>query len=171
MMKDDVRFSIAILLLLVALGATISRTQIIWPEPPEEVAFQSYHRRYVTARGEEDGWALRQDTDLGPCGWFTQHHLANGKVALETCHGLYVTARESCNTRQACMLGQESRLGECGQFDLYELGENRVALKTCAGAGNFLTAADGGWPPPSEWSIVGYTDVMLEWEIFTVRRP
>ena len=64
------------------------------------------------------------------------------------------------------MLGQASELSGCGQFDLYDLGSDRVAFKTCAG--NFLTAGDGNWPPPLQWSVVAETDVLLDWEIFTV---
>ncbi len=166
MMKDNVLFSIAILLLLVALVVVISTAQIILPGPPTEVAFKSYHGRYVTAKGEDDSWALRQDTELSERGRFTLYHLVNGKVALKTWYGRYVTAPESCNTRQECMVGQESRLGKCGQFDLYDLGNDRVALKTCAG--KFLTAGDGNWPPPLEWAIVGETGIMLDWEVLTV---
>ena len=166
MTKDNVLFSIAILLLLVALGFATSGIQIIMPRPPAEVAFKSYHGRYVTAKGEEDGWALRQDTELGRCGRFTQHYLANGRVALKTCYGRYVTAPMSCNTRQECMLGQESRLGKCGQFDLYDLGENRLALKTCAGY--FLTPGNDTWGHELEWSVVGETRIMKDWEVFAV---
>jgi hypothetical protein len=116
--------------------------------------------------GGDDGWALRQETVLSERGWFTQHHLANGKIALETYYGRYVTAPESGTERQDWLLRQESKLGKCGQFDLYELGNDRVALKTCAG--NFFTAGDGYWPPPLQWSVVAETDILQDWEIFTV---
>lgn len=165
-MKDNVLFSVAILLLLVALVVVISTAQIILPGPPTEVAFKSYHGRYVTAKGEDDSWALRQDTELSERGRFILYHLVNGKVALKTWYGRYVTAPESCSTRQECMIGQESRLGKCGQFDLYDLGENRRALKTCAG--DFLTAGNDTWGPELEWSVVGETKIMKDWEVFTV---
>jgi hypothetical protein len=115
---------------------------------------------------EDDNWALRQETELSECGRFTQHHLANGKIALETCHGRYITAPRTGTERQDWMLGQESKLGPCGQFDLYELGSDRVAFKTCAK--KFFTAGDGGWPPPLQWSVVAETDILQDWEIFTV---
>jgi hypothetical protein len=147
-----------------AVAATLTSVPIM--PPPIEVAFKSSHGRYITALGEADGWALRQEAELSDCGWFTQHHLANGKIALETCHGRYITAPQTGAQRLDWMLGQTSELSGCGQFDLYDLGDDRVAFKTCAG--NFSTAGDGDWPPPLQWSVVAETDVLLDWEIFTV---
>jgi hypothetical protein len=164
-MKDNkILFHLTILLLLVVL--VITRCTIIIPPPPIKVAFKSHHGRYITAMGADDNWALRQEIELSDCGRFTQHYLANGKIALETCYGRYVTAPKSGVTRRDWMLGQESKLGNCGQFDLYELGNDRVAFKTCAG--KFFTAGDGGWDPGLEWSVVGETDILLDWEIFTM---
>jgi hypothetical protein len=166
-MKDNkVLLQIAILLLLVGLASTSCTFEVVKPPPPKEVAFKSFHDRYVIAKGEYDGWSLRQETELSKCGLFTQHHLANGKIALETCHGRYITAPRTGTERQDWMLGQESGLGPCGQFDLYELGSDRVAFKTCAK--KFFTAGDGNWPPLSQWSVVAETDILLDWEIFTV---
>jgi hypothetical protein len=165
-MRDNrVLFRTAILLLVV-LVSTNCTFEIRRPPAPEEVALKSHHGRYIIAMGEDDSWSLRQELDLDDCGWFTQHHLANGKVALETCHDLYVTAPEGGETRREWMLVQESTLGTCGQFELYDLGNDRVAIRTCAG--NFLTAGDGYWPPPLQWLVVAESDVLLEWEIFTV---
>jgi len=98
-MEDKVLFHMVILLVLVALVSTSCTCECVKPPPSIEVSFRSYHGRYVTARGEDDGWALRQDTELGECGRFIQHHLANGRVALETCYGRYVTAPNSGNLR------------------------------------------------------------------------
>lgn len=166
-MKDNkVLFHMAVLSLLVALVSSSCTFDVIRPLPPIRIAFKSSHGRYVTAMGENDDWALRQETELSDCGWFTQHYFANGKIALETCHGRYVIAPQTGAQRQDWMLGQASRLSDCGQFDLYELGNDRVAFKTCAG--NFFTAGDGDWPPPLQWSVVAETDVLLDWEIFTV---
>ena len=166
-MKDNkVLFHMTILLLQVVLVTTSCTLECIKPPPPMKVAFKSHHGRYVTAMGADDDWALRQEIELSDCGWFTQHHLANGKIALETCYGRYVTAPKSGVTRRDWMLGQESKLGNCGQFDLYELGSDRVAFKTCAD--KFFTAGDSGWDPGLEWSVVGETDILLDWEIFTV---
>ena len=153
---------------LTAVAATqkTRETPTATPLPPIEVAFKSHHSQYVTAMGVDHNWALRQETELSECGWFTQHHLANGKIALVTCHGRYVTAPISGTTRLDWMLGQEPGLGRCGQFDLYALGNDRVAFKTCAG--NFFTAGDGSWPPPLQWSVVAETDILQDWEIFTV---
>lgn len=168
-MRDNkVLLQIVILLLLVVLASTSCTFEIIKSPPPKEVAFKSFHGQYVTAMGENDDWVLRQETELGDCGWFTQHHLANGKIALETCHGRYVTAPQNGTTRRDWMLGQESELGKCEQFDMYDLGSERVAFKTCAD--KFFTAGDGNWPPGLEWSVIGEADNMEAWEIFTVLR-
>ena len=137
--------------------------------PREEIAFKSVHGRYVTAMGADD-WTLRQISELRPCGRFIQHQLANGKIALETCYGRYVTAPSTGDTTSDWMLRQESELSDCGQFDLYDLGSDRVAFRSCVG--NFFTAGDGGWPPPLTWSVVAETDILQEWERFTVlQRP
>jgi hypothetical protein len=181
-MKDKkTLFHLAILLMLVVLAsmsctfAMVDPDAICTPEPlptvppTQKIVLLSFHGRYVTAMGGDDGWALRQETELSECGWFTQHHLANGKIALETCYDRYVTAPKSGATRRDWMLGQESELGNCGQFDLYDLGSDRVAFRTCAE--NFFTAGDGNWPPPLQWSVVAETDILQDWEIFTVLQP
>jgi hypothetical protein len=156
--------AVAATLTSVAATQTAQVTPTATPSP--KVALVAFHGRYVTSMGEDDDWSLRQKPELGDCGWFTQHHLANGKIALETCHGRYITAPRTGTERQDWMLGQESGLGPCGQFDLYELGSDRVAFKTCAK--KFFTAGDGNWPPPLQWSVVAETDILLDWEIFTV---
>ena len=167
-MKDNkIIFQMTIPLMLVVLASTSCTFDIIDPPPPMKVALKSFHGRYNTAMGEYDAWANRHETDLGECGWFTQHHLANGKIALETCHGRYVTVPEGGTTRQAWMLEQESELGDCGEFDLYDLGGDRVAFKTCVGM--FFTAGDDGlgWEEELEWAVVGETETLQDWEIFT----
>jgi len=136
--------------------------------PSSKIALKSYHGRYVTALGGDDGWSLRQEIELSDCGWFTLRHLTNGKTTLETCHGKYVTAPKTGVERRDWLFGQESKLGACGQFDLYELGDDRIAFKTCAR--RFLTAGDGGWEQGLEWSVIGETEKMEAWEIFTVQQ-
>jgi hypothetical protein len=165
MKANKVLFLITMLLLLLVLVSTSCTFECIKPPPPIDVAFKSFHGRYVTAMGEDHGWVLRQETILTECGRFTQHHLANGKIALETCHGRYVTAPEGGTERQDWLLGQESKLGKYGQFDLYEFGNDRVAFKTRAR--KFFTAGDGNWPAPLQWSLVAETGNMEAWEIFT----
>jgi hypothetical protein len=145
---------------------TASVTPTVTRLPSIEVALKSFHGQYVTAMGEDDGWLLKQEVNLSPCGWFTLHYLDCGKVALETCHGRYVVAPTHGTSRWDWMLGQESQRSDCGQFDLYELGNDKVAFKTCAG--KFFTAGDNGWEPP--WSVGAATEVLLDWEIFTVVR-
>lgn len=139
------------------------------PPPPMEVALLSYHDRYVYAT-DEDNWAIRQvfEDDLSGCRWLTLEYHWNGKITLKTCHGLYITAPASGKNRKDWMLMQEFEPGDCSQFDLYELGNNKVALKTCAG--NFLTAGDNGlgWEGELSWAIVGETDILDDWEYFTI---
>jgi hypothetical protein len=162
---------IAVLLVLAALVSTSCTFQIINPPPPIEVALKSFHGRYITALGAEDGWMLTQETELLPCGRFTLHHLANGKITLETCYGRYITAPDSGDTRQDWILSQESKLGDCGQFDLYELGNDEVSFKTYAG--RFFTAGvadDAGWEGELAWSVVAETVVLMDWERFTLLR-
>jgi hypothetical protein len=131
----------------------------------QTVALMSFHGRYVTALGGGSSWLLTQEPSLGDCGWFTLHYRDNGKVALTTCYGRYVTASNAGATRADWMLWQESQLGDCGQFILHELSDG-IALETCGE--RFLTAGDGGWEPP--WSVVAETHDMLSWEQFTVLR-
>lgn len=168
-MKDN-RFFFHMAVLLVVVSASTSCTlQLIRLPPPTKVAFESVHGRYVTAMGSVDDWVLGQEIELKECGWFTQRHLANGKVALVTCYDKYITAPESCTERQDCMLRQESELGDCGQFELYELGSDKVALRTRAK--RFWTAGDGNWPPGLQWRVIAETTDLLDWERFTVLRP
>ena len=134
--------------------------------PSPKVALQSFHGRYVTAAGAGDGWLLRQKSDLSPCEWFTLHYLDDGKVALMTCYDRYVTAPKTCATRSDCRLWQESELDDCGRFVLHDLGRYGVAFETCGD--KLFTAGDGNWEPGLEWSIVAETDVLDDWECFTV---
>ena len=134
--------------------------------PSPKVALLSVHGRYVTAAGAGDGWLLRQEPDLSPCEWFTLHYLDDGKVALMTCYDRYVTAPKTCATRSDCRLWQESEPGDCGQFVLHDLGRYGVAFETCGE--KLFTAGDGNWEPGLEWSIVAETDVLDDWECFTV---
>lgn len=135
----------------------------------QDVALLSVHGQYVTALGEDDEWALGQKTELDPCGKFIQHHLANGKIALETCYGRYVTAPESGTEESDWLLGQDPELSDCGQFDLYDLGRDSVAFRTCAG--RFFTPGDYTWDPGLKWKIKAQTDYVDAWEIFTVQQP
>jgi hypothetical protein len=144
---------------LTAIAATRPATQ--------KVALMSFHGRYVTALGEDGDWQLKQESGLGACGWFTQHYLDNGKIALVTCYDRYVTAPKTGATRWDWLLGQESELGDCGQFVLHESSDG-VAFETCAG--RFFTAGDGNWEGELAWSVVGETDTILTWELFTVLR-
>lgn len=168
-MKNN-RGLLAIGLLLLGLIITsCSRLVKIPPTPaPTDLAIKSPHGRYIIAQGEEEEWTLSQKPGFSECGWFNVQHQISGKVALESCHGRYVTAPEHGESRQEWILTQEVELNECGQFDMYELGDGRVAFKTCAG--NFWTAGDGGWPAGLVWSIVAETDYMDQWEIMIAQQ-
>jgi hypothetical protein len=150
---------------LIGTAVTETRTAMA-ATPSPKVALLSFHGRYVTAAGAGDGWLLRQKPDLSPCGWFTLHYLDDGKVALITCYDRYVTAPKTCATRSDCRLWQELELGDCGQFVLHDLGRDGVAFETCGE--KLFTAGDGNWGPGLEWSIVAETDVLRDWECFTV---
>lgn len=130
------------------------------------VAISSFHGRYVTAMGEDDDWALRQEEELGPCGWFNQRRLEDGRITLETCHGRYVTAPTTGTTSWDWRLRQEPEPGDCGRFVVHDLGSDGVAFETCAE--HFFTAGDGNWPGKLAWSLVGETDQLQDWECFTV---
>jgi hypothetical protein len=134
----------------------------------QTVALLSFHGRYVTATGAGGGWLIKQEPALSDCGWFTLHHLENGKVTLMTCYDRYVTAPKTGATRQDWMLWQDSELGDCGQFLLHDLKRDGVAFETCAG--RFVTPGDDGWDPGLEWSVVGETYRMEAWEKFIMLR-
>jgi hypothetical protein len=161
--------------LLTSIGCGISAPNLMATAVPptltaiaatQKVALLSFHGRYVTAMGAGGGWLLRQEPDLSDCGWFTLHHLENGKVTLMTYHGRYVTAPKSGTTRADWLLWQESELDGCGQFVLHDLGRDGVALETCAK--RFVTAGDGNWPGELAWSLVGEADTVKEWERFKI---
>jgi hypothetical protein len=166
-MRGDNKFLVrmAVLLMSAALVATSCQFEVITPEPAMDIVLKSSHGRYVTAMGQENDWVLKQELAWSECALLTQESLPNGRVALKTCHGLYVTAPESGGPRWDWMLRQEPKLGECGQFDVYDLGSDRVAYRTCAEA--FLTAGDGNWPAGLEWAIIGETQELQAWEEFT----
>jgi hypothetical protein len=168
-MRDKkVPVHIAVLLVLAALVSTSCTFEVIKPPPSIEVVIMSFHGRYVTALEEEGEWKLTQETELGLCGRFTLHHLANGKIALETCDGRYISAPSGCDTRRGCILRQNSKLGDTEQFDLYELGDYTVAFKTSEG--RFFTAGDAGqgWEGELAWSVVAETKILRDWENFTL---
>jgi hypothetical protein len=132
-------------------------------------AFISFHGRYITAMGEEDGWALGQERELGDCGWFTQYHLQDGKIALLTCHNRYVTAPVANVPDLGWVVRQEPELVDCGKFILRDLGHDRVAFESCIES--FFTAADDSWDPRWHWLIIAQTRNLDTWEMFAVVHP
>ena len=140
------------------------------PPPPQKIALLSHHGRYVTALGEKDSWAIRQVPGLNGCDVLTLEYHWNGKISFKTCYDKYITAPESGAKRQDWILEQEVDRDKCGQFDMYELGGDRVAFKTCAG--RFITAGDNGleWQGELEWALVGETEILDNWEFFTIEK-
>jgi hypothetical protein len=136
------------------------------PMPPVDIALRSIHGRYLTALSGDNGWQIGQETELGPCGWFTQYDLGCGMVALKTCHERYITAPTHSETRARWALTQERELGDCGHFEMYDLGRD-VALRTCAG--RFWTPGDHTWEPDVQWTVVGETEDLMDWERLTVQ--
>lgn len=133
------------------------------------VALLSFHGRYVTAKGEGDGWVLIQETKLDDnCGWFTQIRQDNGQVALLTCYNRYVTAPRSGTIRWDWRLRQESNLDDCGKFIAYDVGSGEVAFESCAG--KFFTAGNDTWTG-MQWFVVAETDNLLAWERFKLQQP
>jgi hypothetical protein len=149
--------------------AVVETLTAIEATPPPRVALRSFHGRFVTALAAGGGWLLTQELDLTDCGWFTLHYLDDGKVALMTCHGRYITAPKTGATRSDWRLWQQPELDDCGQFALYDLGGDKVAVETCAG--NLLTAGDGGWPAELAWAVVAETDDIKDWERFMMLQP
>lgn len=140
--------------------------------PSSRIALKSAHGRYVTALDVGDGWTLRQNGSpgTGECSLFTRYSLGHdllghSKIALMTCYGRYVTAPRRGSTREDWQLWQDSGLGDCGQFLLIPQAGG-FALQTCAG--RYLTAGDGNWPSPLQWSLVAETEQIEAWEIFTM---
>jgi hypothetical protein len=160
------------------IDAAVAKTLTAMPSPlagvtqahpaSPKVALLSFHGRYVTAMGEDGGWLIKQEPELGTCGWFTQRRLENGKVALLTCYGRYVAVSRRGTTRQDWQLWQDSGLGDCAQFELFALENDRIAFKTCSG--KFFTAGDGGWDSGLQWSVVAEMDKIDAWERFTLLR-
>jgi len=169
-MRDrKVLFHVTVLLLLAVLASTSCTFEIVPLPTPIEVAFESFHGQYVTATRVGGGGLLGQERNLSDCGKFTLDYQDDGKVALVTCHGRYVTAPETGATRSDWKLWEESELSECGQFVLYDLGGGDVAVETCAG--NVLTAGDGNWPGELAWAVVAETGDIKDWERFKMSQP
>lgn len=115
--------------------------------------------------GDADGWILRQATRKDdPCTWFTIIPQADGRIALFTCKGRYVTAPRTGASRADWLLHQEDKLGDCGKFTISDLGDGRIAWITCAG--KYWTAGDGGWEGNLQWTLAAETQEQLDWEVF-----
>jgi hypothetical protein len=129
----------------------------------------SFHDLYVIAKGEADGWVLKQETKPDDkCGVFTVRPQADGRVALLTCYNRYVTAPRAGLTRRDWLLRQEPNLSDCGKYRIDNFGSGEVAFKTCAG--HFFTAGDDTWLG-LEWLLVAETPVQQTWELFTLQPP
>jgi hypothetical protein len=143
------------------------------PLPDQNVILRSHHHLQLHAGGGSDS-AITQEVLADDCSRFTMEHQLDERVALKSCHGLYLTAPERSFGEGAAhtsemLLVQEPVLGDCGKFKLYDVGDSRIALRTCSG--NFVSAVDGSqaWNEAGmAWSVAAYTDVLDDWEMFTV---
>ena len=166
--RSAMRWGVAIAVLLVVVAL------LFFLKPPQKVALLSYHNRYVTALGQDDGWGLKQvsKSELDKCGKFYLIHLINGKVALLTCYDRFITAPWRPNKNwsdyqdEKWLLGQGLGLDDCAQFKLAEQPDGKVAFKTCADM--VVTAADSSWPGDMAWSVVADTNEIKDWEEFTL---
>jgi hypothetical protein len=135
---------------------------------PRVVLF-SFHDLYVIAKGQGDGWVLKQETRLDDkCGWFKVIPQSDGKVALLTCYNRYVTSSRTGRERQDWVLRQETRLDECTKFTVHDLGNGVFAFETCAE--RYFTAGNGSWGDLS-WLIIAQAKQVLDWERFTQQGP
>ena len=148
------------------LTASATPTVRLYPR----VALLSFHGRYVIAKGEADGWILRQETARDdPCAWFTLSPQTDGSIALLTCNNRYITAPETGIDRSDWLLRQELGLSECGLFNVHDLRNGEFAFETCSGT--YFTAGDAGWDPDLQWTVVAETKVLLDWEKFRLEAP
>lgn len=156
------------------IAATVEATCKATQPAPEIVALVTHHDKYVTATGEDGDWLLRQvdreEGSLTPCEWFVLHHLDDGEVALMTCHEKYVTAPVAGVILLDWALRQEPELHECGRFTLQNLGAGQVAFKTCFEERFFTSLDDVDRPVAEQWLIIGLSDHLDAWEMFTIRK-
>ena len=179
-----------VLAVLIALGAwlvpntaDLLSTWLLPPKPiPLTVALLTCHGRYITAMdGEyEQSWVLRAETtELKDWEKFTLLCLDNGKVALETHDGRYVTAM---NDEEDWVLRAETKTlsaweeftlveAETGEelpcleaFELLGQGSVRIALKTHDG--KYVTAMND--EDNRDWVLRAETETLSDWETFTV---
>jgi len=129
------------------------------------VALLTHHGRYVTAMDVCP--LLKQEPNLRDCGRFILQHLADGKVALVTCHNKYVTAPKTGTTDWDWALRQEPELSDCGRFTLQDLGGGKLAFETCAH--RYFTALDGNRPLETQWLIIAAAPQVGDWERFTLQ--
>lgn len=150
------------------------------------VAFKTAHNHYVTAMPESMNWILRAETQKIEA-WerFTLLCLCNGKVALKTYHGFYVTATDDFDeatgirTDWVLMAHTGKRLA-WEEFTLFDADtskqlscwkvshrlrrdeEVKIALKTAHN--RYVTAMDNKW----DWIIRAEAEEIQASEKFTV---
>jgi len=135
------------------------------------LALLSYHDLYVIAKGEADGWVLKQEPKLEDlCAWFTVIPQDKGRVALLTCYNRYITSpRTGIADRRDWVLRQETMLvDDCGKFAAHDLGNGKFAFETCAE--RYITAGDNSWGDLS-WLMIAQAEQVQDWERFTPQRP
>ncbi len=152
------------------------------PPPHKTVAFKTFHDRFVTAMGADRDWVLRAETrQISDWEKFTLICLDNGKVALTTSHGRYVTAMNDQPGFDWELRGETNVLSDWEKFtvidpdteeqltcmrvfELLEQGEVRIALQTYHN--RYVTAMND--EPGRDWKLRGETNELRDWEKFTV---
>lgn len=152
-----------------------------------QVTLKTAHRkggeqRYVTAMHERNRWVLRAETTVQR-EWeqLTLLCLHNGKVALKTYHGRYVTALNDENYRDWRLIAETNELQAWEMFDLVnpetevglacidvlerlEQGSVTVALRTHHG--RYVRALND--ERNRDWVLKGRSQTLGVWETFTV---
>ena len=139
---------------LIALAVVAAGIVVAWrvlapaPDPmaimPALVALETYHGRYVTAKGADLSWDLvAETTELLAWEAFRPIGVGCGKVAIQTAHDMYVTAMDE--TLGWALVAETEKRKDWWTFTLIYLGDGEFALQTAHG--RFVTAlgADRGW--------------------------
>jgi len=129
----------------------------------EVIAIRTFHGRYVTAMDAGWDWEIRAETEvLGDWEKFILLYLDNGKVALKTNHGNFVSATDDTGYNDWELRGGATRIGKCEQFTLIDLGNRKVAFESCYG--RYVTAFNA----ERHWILRAETQKLSTWEEFTI---
>ena len=117
-----------------------------------QVALRSDHGGFFEAEGNDGTIHARGDTLRDPRSRLSAIRLDNGKIALRTFAGLYISAQPGGN-----VTADRTEILNWEQFELAPAAGNRYSLKTAHGT--FLTALPNG-------TLVADRNEVREWETF-----